>query len=116
MRQCYREYYKLVKFLKENLPFQWPVTIRRIVINEANDGDCTFVNDRFIINIEKRLPEYFAAEVLIHEIAHALSWGKDKDFHGKHWGIAYSRVYRLYLRYLMENEVTMNAKINCRTK
>ena len=103
MRHHHKEFYKVAKFLKGNLPFQWPVIIRRVVINEDNDGDCTFVSNRFIVRIEKRLPEYYAAEVLVHELGHALSWNKDKDCHGKHWGIAYSRVYRLYMRYLEDN-------------
>jgi hypothetical protein len=99
----YREFYRVVKFLKEKLNFDHPVVIRRSILNN-NDGECRFYHNRFIIKVDKKLPEYYATEVLIHEVAHVLAWGMDKDFHGKNWGIAYSKVYRLYLEYLIKRD------------
>jgi hypothetical protein len=38
-----------------------------------------------------------AVDTLIHELAHAVAWDKDDIDHGPKWGVAYSKVYRLYL-------------------
>jgi hypothetical protein len=95
----YERFYQLTRFLRRRLPFSHPVHFRRINIRDGLDGECIFKNGRFIICVDKTLPEASAIEVLIHEAAHPLSWGKDKDVHGPNWGKAYSLVYRHFLEF-----------------
>ena len=92
----YRFFYKVWRILKKKIPFDYPVKLRRKLLSK-NDGECKFCRDHFVICIDKKLPEYYAVEVLLHEIGHVLSWDKDTDFHGPNWGKAYSFVYRTYL-------------------
>lgn len=92
----FRAFYKTWRTLKKHLPLSHPVRLRRVPLSKL-DGDCDYRNDTYWIRIDKALPEYYAIEVLIHELAHALAWGKDKDSHGPNWGKAYSFVYRTYL-------------------
>lgn len=65
-------------------------------------GDCDKKDDHYLIRVSKNLPEYFAIDVLIHEVAHALAWNTKQDDHWYGWGIAFSKVYRLYLREYIE--------------
>jgi len=103
MNGNYSYFYKTLRFLKKNLPFQHSVYIRRIKLRENHDGDCMFRGEKFWIRIEKGLPEYYAIEVLLHEMAHVLAWGKDKNnVHGENWGKAYSQVYRKFLEFIEE--------------
>lgn len=39
-----------------------------------------------------------AIDTLLHEWAHALAWNRKKDYHWYGWGIAFSKVYRIYLK------------------
>jgi predicted SprT family Zn-dependent metalloprotease len=66
------------------------------------DGDCQFNKGKFIVRIEKQLPEFYAIEVLAHELAHVLAWDKEGDVHGPHWGKAYSQVYRKLLQFTFD--------------
>lgn len=92
-------YKKLVSFLKKKYPSK-KISIVRTTMSANVDGLCQQKTDNsFSIRIDKTLPEYYAIEVLLHEFAHILSWNKDKNVHGKHWGIAYSKVYRAYLEF-----------------
>jgi len=91
-------YRQLVNFLKKKYPHKHPVHVRRTKVPGKYVGLCEQKTDNsFLIRIDKNLPEYYAVEVLLHEFAHVISWGKDKNYHGNNWGIAYSKVYRAYI-------------------
>jgi hypothetical protein len=75
------------------------------MLKEGLDGQCEKKRDRFIIKVSKRLSENYSVDVLLHEIAHALAWEQDADIHGPNWGKAYSKVYRMYLRKFLDNEL-----------
>jgi hypothetical protein len=87
---------KVFRHLKKTVRLPFPVSYRRRTISD-DDGFCTFKDDHFAIMIKDDLPEWFAVEVLLHEYAHALAWGRDEDQHGYNWGMAYSVVYRTFL-------------------
>jgi hypothetical protein len=95
MNKEFSEYYQTLRYLKKRLPIV--VSVRRIPLPEGIDGFCFPKDDKFVIQIEKTLPEFYAIDVLIHELSHALSWDKDKkNIHGKQWGKAYSLVYSTF--------------------
>jgi hypothetical protein len=99
MKVEYENFYDLLKYLKKILDV--PISVKRVNMPQGIDGDCQLMkNNKFLIRIEKKLPEYYAIDVLLHEIPHCLSWNHDKDDHGPSWGIAYSKVYRLFLEWL----------------
>ena len=92
-------YRKLIPFLKKKFPIEKKVKIHRTKTPIGCDGLCESKNDCFLIRIDKTLPEYYAIDVLLHEYAHVIAWGKDKsDVHGTHWGKSYSKIYRTYLK------------------
>lgn len=65
------------------------------------DGDCQIKNDHYLIRIDPSLQEHEALDTLLHEWAHALSLTKSGDEHGSEWGIAYSKVYRAFLKHIL---------------
>lgn len=94
------QYYSALRYLKKSLPLEHTVHVNRVKTPKDRDGDCCFRNDKFYIRIDKTLPEYYAIDVLLHEMAHVLAWDKDKlDYHGTNWGKAYSLVYRTFLEW-----------------
>lgn len=66
-------------------------------------GDCELLGSRrkrFKIRVNKDLSEDSAVLVLLHEIAHAITWDSDDVLPGDHnafWGIAYSQVYKTWM-------------------
>ena len=82
---------------------KYPLCVKRCIVPKDREGDCDLCKRKFIIRIDKKLPEYFALDVLIHEVAHALSWNKDKDEHGLNWGKSYSKVYRIFLKHYINS-------------
>jgi len=90
--------------LRKTLPLEHPVSVRRTKLSKGHDGECIFKNGKFIIKIQKNLPEFYSIDILIHEISHCLSWEKEKDWHGALWGKAYSLAYRKFLEWLELNE------------
>ena len=97
MRQ-YKNYRRVVKFLKQELPPRYPVSVRRVEVPRDEFGHCALERRKFYIYIDRCLPEWLALEVLIHEWAHCLSWSR-KEFHNDAWGVAYSRAYRKFLQF-----------------
>lgn len=89
---------KVCAFLKENAECEYPIKIRRVKLSSKFDGLCEFKGDHFLIKISKNLESEHMIDVLIHEVAHAMSWGMDKDIHGPSWGLAYSKIYRKFLK------------------
>jgi len=102
MRAGYEHYYSLLRFLRKNIAFPYPISIRRVKLPNDRIGDCDFENGKFKIRIDRSLPELLAMDILIHEISHALSWESDKHLtdHGPKWGLAYSKTYRTFLQWL----------------
>ena len=93
----YDRFYDLVDFLKKNVH---PFKLRRIKMPQGIDGDCFFDGKDFIIRIEKSLAEYYALDVLCHEVAHCgEGWGGEEDEHGPKWGKNFSFVYRKFLEW-----------------
>ena len=97
----YKNFLDLLRYLKSNLPLPCPIQVRRIVLRKDMDGYCQLKNNKFIIRINKTLNENQAIDTLLHEVAHCLSWSEvhetTHEFHGLHWGKAYSIVYRKFL-------------------
>lgn len=98
----FNDYRKIVKLFKNAIRLDFPISIKRCNLPDDLDGTCSFNGKRFVIKIKKTLPEYYAIDVVIHEIAHAMAWDKEKDVHGVMWGKAYSKVYRLFLKEWIE--------------
>jgi hypothetical protein len=59
---------------------------------------------KFVIRISRKLGNDISILMLLHEWAHALCWQVGQKFecpdHGAEWGVAYSRVYRAFEKYL----------------
>lgn len=100
------QYRSLLKLLKQECPVAFPVTVRRVVLSKL-EGRCWKQGKKFHIQIDKRLDQGRAMDVLVHEWAHALAWNHrldaadtDEAFnklaHDAAWGVAYSEVYSLY--------------------
>lgn len=84
-------------FIKKSNVAEYPISIRRAKLKKGFDGLCEFKNEKFLIRINQQLQESHSIDVMLHEVSHAVAWGKDNDFHGLNWGKAYSRIYRMYL-------------------
>ena len=79
-----RELERCKRFLRANTRLPHPVRVtiasdkalsrRHPNVKEGVDGDCRFVEDRFLIAISETCPDELTAETLIHEWAHAINW------------------------------------------
>lgn len=95
-------YYEAVKIVKEKLPLEYSVNVRRVITPKSIHGDCQFDENKkcFLIRINKKLSQFWAVDVFAHEWSHALSWKvSKKEYHGDAWGIAYALVYRTLLEH-----------------
>ena len=103
---------KEVKILKEKVktPYPFSVRIMTIVDDQPRNGplasetygycDYSSKKKKFNIGISKKLSLAQCLGILIHELAHCISWQKEKAHHGKKWGIAYSKIYRICEKYV----------------
>ena len=57
-------------------------------------------NGKFIITLDRKLPQDVACFILAHELAHGLSWHMDQEEHGPAFWSAYQKTYDEYLKYL----------------
>lgn len=96
--QDYSLFYQVARFLQKKMKYTSPFHVRRLELGTKLDGSCEEKGPRFLIKINKNLPANHAIDVLIHEVAHAAAWKKDKDIHGINWGKAYSKIYRIFLK------------------
>lgn len=58
------------------------------------------VDGRFVITLDKKLPQDVACFILAHECAHLLSWHADDLEHGPAFWAAYQKTYDEYLKFL----------------
>lgn len=93
----YQYFQEVATFFKNSNLVTEPISVRRLKLRIGLDGLCEKLNDKFLIKISNTLPENYSIDVLIHEFAHVVAWGKDNDVHGPNWGKAYSKVYRMFL-------------------
>jgi predicted SprT family Zn-dependent metalloprotease len=96
-------YRVVANHFRKNFPVK--VYIRRVKLNGDDWGSTDrirYYRKSFHICIDSKLDDVASVMVLLHELAHALSWTKDKhpSDHGPEFGRAYSRVYRMYLNLL----------------
>jgi len=113
MRADYSSYYEVLKVLREKMPPNLPVVVRRIK-SQSKEGYCMKKDKKFHIRISVDLPESKAIDVLLHEWAHALVWTEKYDhltmeqfkqqMHGREWGLAYSKVYQLFEKHFLEED------------
>jgi len=95
----------MVRDLRVLAPPVWPVKVRRRKLPEGVQGDCSLVvpegqAPHYSVRISADLPEEAQIYVLLHEWAHALSWGSESHrirAHGAEWGIAMSRIWQALL-------------------
>jgi hypothetical protein len=98
-------YKSVLKILKEKCKVAFPMDVKRVNLTK-DDGYCRKEKNKFVIRIDRKLTENEAVEILLHEVAHALSWNylddklSDEEFkkrsHGPTWGVAYAEVYSVY--------------------
>ena len=97
----YSQFYSCLRYLRKHLKFSHPVQVRRTdKLPDDIDGDCSFHQGKFHVRIRKTLPEYYAIDVLVHEISHCLAWNSCGHTHNLCWGKAYSRAYRTFLKWI----------------
>jgi hypothetical protein len=106
MAAKFKYYQQLIRVLKTECPPAYPVSVRRVKLSQL-DGLCWKHGKQFYIQINRKLDESRAMDVLIHEWAHARAWNHrldaadtDEAFnklsHDAAWGVAYSEVYVIY--------------------
>lgn len=107
MARKWSHFRKVSNFLKAQAGTKHPIYIRRVNMPADVDGTCELIlkpKKHFLVHIDRNLSESYSIDVLLHEVAHAMSWGKEKDFHGYKWGIAYSKIYRIYLEEFLPDD------------
>lgn len=106
MAAKFKYYQQLIRVLKTECPAAYPVSVRRIKLTHF-EGRCWKHGKKFHIQIDRRLDEGRAMDVLLHEWAHARAWNHrldtadtDEAFnklsHDAAWGVAYAEVYGIY--------------------
>jgi hypothetical protein len=107
MAARYKNYHALLRLLKTKFAAGFPVSVRRLRIPSRLEGRCWKTGKQFHIQIDSRLDENKAMDVLVHEWAHARAWNHrldsattDEQFnklsHDAAWGVAYAEIYSAY--------------------
>jgi len=106
----YGKFAEVVKFLKKELPPAFPVSARRMYglpADSAADCELKTLKDgskKFIIRITRKISNDMAIFLLLHEWAHTICWAENSKIdlgdHGPEWGVAYSRVWYTFEKYL----------------
>lgn len=107
MAARFKNYHALLRMLKAQFPAAFPVSVRREKISSRLEGRCWKDGKKFYIQIDSRLDEHKAMDVLVHEWAHARAWNHrldtattDEAFnklaHDAAWGVSYAEIYCAY--------------------
>lgn len=98
MSKYFGDFKEVARFLKKRVPLKIPVSVRRVKLKGDAAADCGYLEDKnkFLIRIDKSLPNDAAVLILLHEYAHAISWDVPGDSHHHiSWAIAYSKIYKV---------------------
>lgn len=78
------------------------VSIRRVRMGNDGWGEAKKIRGKYRITISSSLDDVASVVILLHELAHVLSWEKDThpSDHGPEFGRAYSKIWRMYLELL----------------
>lgn len=106
MAAKFQHYRSLLNQLKKECPAAFPVAVRRVKLTK-HEGRCWKHGKQFFVQIDRKLNEDAAINVLLHEWAHARAWNHrldnapdDETFnklaHDAAWGVAYAEIYSLY--------------------
>lgn len=88
-------YPKVVRYFKKVFS-NTKISILRCKMPSSLEGDCTCNNGKYYIRIDKNLNDNEAINCLLHELSHIHTMLKQNDSHGTAFGIAYSKIYKLY--------------------
>jgi len=96
------KFQSLARHLKRKLPLGVPISIRLRRVPRRRIGDCTSDGTTFLIRVDPSLGTDEACGTLLHEVAHALSWGLDgpDEDHGEFFRHAERTVWSWYLAWL----------------
>jgi hypothetical protein len=83
-----------VRNLRSECLTLFPVRVRRCAVSKELFGDCGFRNKQYYIRVDQNMDEESQVLILIHEWAHAMSWGVKDDNHGPYFGVAYAQAYK----------------------
>lgn len=95
----------LAKLFKAAFP-DITLSVRRCSMPRNKWADCREISKgSYLIRIAKDVDATAQEVLLIHEVAHALSWETDTHHtdHGPKFGIAYAKAWRTYLSFLESN-------------
>lgn len=89
----------MLGWIRFQYPARYPVEVRfeRMAAGGDNIAECALRHRKFTIRINhdvlvpSRLHE--AIELVIHEWAHARTWGRERAEHGRAWSREYGRLY-----------------------
>lgn len=88
-------YPRVVKFFK-SIFSNIDLSIKKCKLNKSLEGICCYEDGKYVIKINENLNDSEAVNCLLHELSHIETMLKQKDPHGSAFGIAYSRIYKLY--------------------
>lgn len=100
-----REFHQVVQIFRKHLS-AYKFKVRRLKLAPKFYGTCEKKEGGvFFISISNTLNEDLAIHILIHELAHMLTWDEPGDLHNTEWGKAYSKVYRMFVsKYIHEEK------------
>ncbi len=78
-------------WLRLHFPLDRDVAVRVEKV-KGGFGDCTVLDGKFRIRINKEATWYHAIDLLLHEWAHALAWEDEATEHGPEWGVAFAKI------------------------
>jgi len=91
-----------LRWLRRNFPVELPVHIRSLGMKDCGDTTYSEGMKDFRVRIKANQPLSAKLDTVMHEHAHVLTWfGSEAEIedHGAEWGIAYARIYRMFLEW-----------------
>ena len=82
------------RWLEAEFPAPHPVRVSICKVKK-DYGDCDLIKSGVLhVRVNCDLDWYASIEWLLHEYAHAVAWGKEKNAHDRAWSDRYGRIYR----------------------